>query len=89
MEERLAEINAAIVADVEADIGHSLLPVLAARSAVVDAAVDEMFGKLSTMSSRRTVDAAGWVSGRMAADRARLNSGDLASARRGLSPGTP
>ena len=87
VEERLAEINAAIVADVEADIGHSLLPVLAARSAVVDAAVDEMFGKLGKLSSRRAVDGAGWVSGRMAADRAQLNAGNLASARRGLGRG--
>jgi hypothetical protein len=89
VEERLAEINAAIVADVEADIGHSLLPVLAARSALVDAAVDEMFGKLGTLSSRRSVDGAGWVSGRMAADRAQLNAGNLASARRGLASGAP
>jgi hypothetical protein len=89
VEERLAEINAAIVADVEADIGHSLLPVLAARSAVVDAAVDEMFGKLSSLSSRRSVDGAGWVSGRMAADRAQLNAGNLTSTRRGLGTGAP
>jgi hypothetical protein len=85
--ERLAEINAAIQSDVEADIGHSLAPVLAARSAVVDAAVDEMFGPLGKISSRRSVDGAGWVSGRMAADRAQLNAGNLASARRGLTPG--
>jgi hypothetical protein len=89
VEERLAEINAAIVADVEADIGHSLLPVLAARSALIDAAVDEMFGKLSPLSSRRSVDGAGWVSGRMAADRAQLNGGNLAAARRRLGTGAP
>jgi hypothetical protein len=85
--ERLAEINATIVADVEADIGHSLLPVLAARKAVVDAAVDEMFGTLGRISSRRSVDGAGWVSGRMAADRAQLNAGNLAPSRQALARG--
>ena len=47
------------------------------------------FGKLTPLSSRRSVDGAGWVSGRMAADRARLNSGDLASSRRPLTSGRP
>lgn len=85
--ERLAAINAAIIADVETETHQSLMPVLAARSALVDAAVDEMFGKLRPMSSRIGIDGAGWESGRLAADRARLNSGDLPSARRRLDAG--
>ena len=75
--ERLDEVNAHVVADAEAETGHSILPVLAARSAAVDSAIDEMFGRLRTTAARRSVDAAGWASGRSAADRARLNSGDL------------
>jgi hypothetical protein len=75
--ERFAEINAHVVADAEAETGRSILPVLAARSSIVDAAVREIFPKLGTMRSRAGVDPAGWASGRTAADRAKLNSGDL------------
>jgi hypothetical protein len=79
--QRLHEINRAVVADAEAETGRSILPVLAARSARVDAAVNEMFGRLARRPRRRDVDAAGWASGVVAADRARLNSGDLDRAR--------
>ena len=72
---RLAEINAGVIAD--ADAGRSILPVLAARSAAVDTAVDEMFGELSRSRARRGYDPAGWASGHLAADRAQLTSGDL------------
>jgi hypothetical protein len=51
--------------------------VLAARSSLIDSAIDEMFGPLRNSAVRRRHDAAGWASGRMAADRARLNVGDL------------
>jgi len=75
--ERLAEINATVVADVEAEATDSILPVLAARSSVVDDVVGEMFGELRETLVRGGHDAAGWMSGRMAADRAQLNFGDL------------
>jgi hypothetical protein len=75
--ERLAEINAHVVADAEAETGRSILPVLAARSSVVDATVSEIFPRLGRMRSRAGIDPAGWASGRSAADRAKLNSGDL------------
>jgi hypothetical protein len=75
--ERLEEINDYVVADAEAQTGRSILPVLAARSSLVDDAVGEMFGSLARSKIRRGLDAAGWASGRMAADRARLSSGDL------------
>jgi hypothetical protein len=70
--ERLAEINAAVVTDVEARAQRSILPVLAARSSAVDEAVDEMFGKLRASNVRGGLDPAGWASGRSAADNARL-----------------
>lgn len=76
--ERLAEINRYVVADAEAETGRSILPVLAARSSLVDATVGEMFGRLGTNAVRGGLDAAGWASGHMAADRAQLNFGDLA-----------
>jgi hypothetical protein len=75
--ERLAEINRYVVADAEAKTGCSILPVLAARSALIDATIGEIFGSLGTRSTRRSFDAAGWASGRMAADRAQLNRRDL------------
>jgi hypothetical protein len=82
--ERLAAINAEIVADVEATTGREIVPVLAARQAAIDAAVSEMFGPLQRSTSRRSLDGAGWAGGRLAADRARLNAGDLASSRKQL-----
>lgn len=75
--ERLAEINAAVVAEVEAKTNYSIVPVLAARSSAIDAAVDEMFGELRSTGVRGAYDAAGWVSGKLAADRAKLNIADL------------
>jgi hypothetical protein len=78
--ERLDEINAAVLTDIEADRG-SVLPVLSARSSAVDETVEQMFGKLRTSRVRRGYDAAGWASGQLAADRARLAFGDLARGR--------
>ena len=76
--ERLEAINAHVAAEAEAETGRSVLPVLAARSSIVDARVSELFPRLGTMRSRATVDPEGWASGRMAADRAKLNAGDIA-----------
>jgi hypothetical protein len=75
--ERLAEINAGVVARAEAETNQSVVPVLAARSSEVDAATAEMFGKLKAATVRGGDDLAGWTSGRLAADRARLNPADL------------
>jgi hypothetical protein len=75
--ERLAEINAHVVADAEAETGRSILPVLAARSSLIDETMSEMFGRVTTSARRRDIDAEGWESGRRAADRARLNTGEV------------
>lgn len=79
--ERLAEINAAVLSDATADLGPSLLPVLASRQSHIDAAVDELFPELTTSSRRVTFDPAGAASGRQAADLAQLSFGqfDVAS----------
>ena len=76
--ERLAAINAHVVAEAEDAAGYSLVPVLASRDAAVRAAVDAAFSNLTFKRSRGARDPAGWSSGRLAADRANLNRADLA-----------
>jgi hypothetical protein len=75
--ERLTEINTTVIAQAEAELGSTFLPVLRSQSEVLDEAVAERIGETSKGSIRRARDAAGWASGRQAADRARLTSGDL------------
>jgi hypothetical protein len=54
--------------------GADLVPFLAARQQAVDDAVDELFGgKLKRGRAARVTDAEGWVSGRAAADLAKLH----------------
>jgi|tagenome__1003787_1003787.scaffolds.fasta_scaffold20950649_2 hypothetical protein len=85
--ERLKEINARVAAATEAETGRDIFPVLAHRSAQVEARVEELFPRLGTMRSRATVDPEGWASGRIAADRAKLNHGDLRAGNRALRAG--
>ena len=76
VDQRLAEINAAVEGGAADDHG-SLLPVLAARDDAVDDAVAEMFGELRPDVVRGGSDVAGWVRGKLAADLARLSFADL------------
>lgn len=76
--ERLAAINDAVIGAVEAETGSSALPVLAARRAEVDGAVDELFGPLRSSTVTSGWDSVGGARGAAAADRARLNLADLA-----------
>jgi hypothetical protein len=80
---RLEAINAGVTSAADSD--GTLLPVLAARSSQVDAAVDEMFGPLRA-TEMRGYDAAGWASGQLAADCAQLGAGDLVSPTRDAEP---
>ena len=82
---RLREINDAVYAAVEHEQGPSFLPVLRSRSAAVDEFVSDRFGKLVSSRVRSGFDAAGWASGTVAADNARLSSGAVGS--RGAPPG--
>jgi len=75
--ERLGEINAHVTEQATTDLGTGLVPVLAARAAAVDDAVQDQFGQLSESRPRGGRDPAGWASGTLAADRATLNLGDL------------
>jgi hypothetical protein len=81
IDQRLAEINAAVERGAADDDG-SLLPVLAARDGAVDDAVAAMFGELRPDLVRGATDAAGWVRGKLAADLARLDAADLDPAAR-------
>jgi hypothetical protein len=73
IDQRLAEINAAVEQDAVAEHDGSLLPVLAARESAVDDAVSEMFGELAAGMVRGGSDVAGWARGQLAADLAELN----------------
>lgn len=75
--QRLEAIAREVVADATATHGAALVPVLAARVDAVDAYVHEHFADLRTLRSRRTYDAAGVASGRLAADHAHLAHGEV------------
>jgi hypothetical protein len=77
IDERLAEVNGFVESAAVAERDGSLLPVLAARDSIVDDAVEEMFGSLESNVVLGGTDVAGWVRGKMAADQAHLNFGDL------------
>jgi hypothetical protein len=55
--------------------GAELVPLLKARSAAVDEALEAMFPELVTRSLGSVTDAEGWHSGRTAADLATIGSG--------------
>lgn len=80
IDQRLAEINAAVESTAAADHAGSLLPVLALRDGAVEDAVRELFGPLQAGSVRAGRDAAGWVRGRLAADLAELHGGAVSGA---------
>ena len=73
--QRLDEVNAATLAESEAERTRSVLPVLRSREKVVDDALQDLMGTLATRRSRGAVDAAGWASGAFAADNAQLGGG--------------
>lgn len=77
---RLREINDAVYADVEADQGSSFLPALRSRAGEVDQAVTDRFGELASSRVRGGYDAAGWASGRLAADNAQIAFADVTAA---------
>ncbi|MEV0454834.1 DUF2786 domain-containing protein [Catellatospora methionotrophica] len=68
--ERLTEVREEVDAEVAA-AGTDLVPVLAARSEAVDTAFEDLFPHRVSRTSR-IANAAGWASGRAAADRAEL-----------------
>lgn len=77
--ERLAEVSETVAADVSESSGVAVLPVLADRRSTIDAEIARLFGAVTSAPVRGGWDAAGWSSGRRAADRARLFDPDLAA----------
>ena len=69
--ERLEEAQERAQSESQSTYGSALVPLLQERSDAVTARVDEMFGKLRQMKSRR-LDAEGWFAGRDAAESASL-----------------
>jgi hypothetical protein len=70
--ERLAEAAHEAQARARAELGESLLPVLAARAEVVERTVGELFPRV-TRRRFSVGNGAGWAAGRAAADAARLS----------------
>ena len=75
--ERLRAINDAVLAEAEAANGSAFLPVLRSRADQVDDWIATHFGELQNSPVRRGFDPDGWSSGRVAADNARLNFGEV------------
>ena len=78
--DRLAEINDAVLAEVEAEQGSGFLPVLRSNSEAIDDFMTEKFGALRSSPIRGGYDEAGAAGGRLAADNAALTSGGLPGA---------
>lgn len=70
--ERLAEAAHEAQAQARAELGESLLPVLAARAEVVERTVGELFPRV-TRRRFSVGNGAGWAAGRAAADAASLS----------------
>ncbi|MEU2944090.1 DUF2786 domain-containing protein [Nocardiopsis alba] len=72
--ERLSETARAAEKAVGTETGTDLVPVFAERERAVEAAVNEVFGALTTSRVRGPADAEGWYEGRAAADSASLGT---------------
>jgi hypothetical protein len=68
---RLREATEAVTVAADKRLGNSLLPVLAHREEMLDAAVGALFGELKELQFSPT-DVAGWAAGTAAADLAEL-----------------
>lgn len=78
--ERLASVQAEVIAETEAATGRSVLPALLSREVAVDEAVAQRYGPLESRRIRGGSDPAGWASGRRAADTATIVGGALPGA---------
>lgn len=78
--ERLQEASASAEAEIDADRGGNLLPVLARRDALVDAAVTLAFPRTTRLRTSIS-NGAGWAAGAAAAELADLGVGERLSGR--------
>ena len=88
IDERLREVTAHVESAATSTQGAALLPALVARESAVEDSVTELFGTLEGVAVRTGSDAAGWARGRIAADQAHLNAGDVAAPPRRLGGAT-
>ena len=72
--ERLESTRLRVSEEATQEYGAALVPILAERDELVQAALSEAFPNLVTMPARR-LNAAGWHAGRAAADRADIGAG--------------
>lgn len=79
IDERLREVTAHVESSATSREGAALLPALVARENAVEDTVTELFGSLEGVAVRAGNDASGWARGRLAADHAHLNAGDVAA----------
>ena len=77
IDERLSEASKHAADAAAAEYGDAFLPVLAGRQQEVDDLFNDRFTNLTSGSMRRSYDRAGWASGQLAADTAKLHRGDL------------
>ena len=75
--DRLAEINAAVTAEVSEQQGDGFLPVLRAQEDRIDDFMTERFGEPTTSGVRGGYDPAAAAHGRQAANAAQLSFGDV------------
>ncbi len=75
--QRLQDIGDQVVAEAEAEHGHSVLPVLRSREVAVTEAVEQRFPTMVSKRVRGGHDPAGWASGVRAADDAAIVAGAL------------
>lgn len=78
IDERLGEVTAHVESVATSRQGAALLPALIDRDNAVEDRVKELFGTLDSFAMRTGTDAVGWARGRMAADQAHLNGGEVA-----------
>lgn len=79
IDERLREVTAHVESVATSAQGAALLPALVDRENAVEDSVTEQFGTLEGVAVRAGSDAAGWARGRIAADQAHLNAGDVSA----------
>ena len=84
IDERLRDVTAHVESVAASINGPALLPALVARGSVVEDSVTQLFGTLDSVAVRAGTDSAGWARGRIAADQAHLNGGDVTASPRRL-----
>jgi hypothetical protein len=78
IDQRLGEVTAHVESVAASRHAAALLPALIDRRNAVEDLVEELFGTLEGVAMRAGTDPVGWARGRIAADQAHLNAGEVA-----------